>query len=226
MHSSFSLFCNELRQLSPLFLLATVTLIRAPAAEEDRLGVWEQRAAEAQKTLRNVTHELIALVEDTKASKEERWRAVLALGRLGTRESLEFLVDHVSLRILPPHWKQMGGDEATDWPCFWALTNLPNGWEGSGRNWNLPQVILRATSKPRTEDELWRYAHLLKIGLDTRFCKNAFGDSSRALAVVTVELANESQASRYVEPEQVIKDRAIRVKNLSALKSLLEKWVD
>src|SRR5207247_2553441 len=132
---------------------------------------------------------------------------------------------HITLRLMPPFRFQMG-EEGKDAPCFWALTNLSNGWEGDGRNWNLAQVILRATSNPRTEDELWRYAHLLKIGLDTRFSKNAFGESSRALAVVKVELANESQASRYVEPEQVIKERAIRVKNLFALKSLLEKWVD
>jgi hypothetical protein len=143
---------------------------------------------------------------------------------VGDRASLEYLVDHISLRLMPSFRFQIE-EEEKDAPCFWALTNLPNGWEGDGRNWNLAQVILMATAKSRSDDELWRYAYLLHFTLDIRMSKTAFGELSRALPVVEVELANESKASRYVESEQLIKDRATRVKNLTALKKFLEKEV-
>jgi hypothetical protein len=224
MQMSVSWLWAIVRHLSPLCVLATMALISAQAAEEDRVADWERQGAEAQKALRAVTGKLIALAEDTYAPKEERWRAVVGLGRVGTRDGLEFLVDHISLRLLPPHWRQMGGDEAKDWPCLWTLRNLPVGWERDGRNWNLAQIILRALAKPRTNDELSDYAELLRLALgSSRFSDQTFAESSRALALVEVELVNEAKASRYVEPEQVIKDRATRVKNLTALKNLLEK---
>jgi hypothetical protein len=210
--------------LSILLGVAAIGLVKCGAAPEPASPDWERQVNEAQKVLGQVSAKLIATAEDAKAPVEDRWRAVLALGRVGDRASLEYLVDHIALRLVPPFRFQIG-EEGKDAPCFWALTNLPNGWEGEGRNWNLAQVILMATGKARTEDELWRYAHLLHNTLDIRMSKNAFGESSRALPMVEVELANESQASRYVEDEQVIKERATRVKNLTALKKFLEKEV-
>jgi hypothetical protein len=217
-------FLSEVvRCFSIILGVVAIALMKGTAAPGPVPPDWERQVAEAQKAVGELSAKLIAAAEDPKAPEEDRWRAVAALGRLCDRASLEYLVDHITLRLQSPDRFRTGADFKEE-PCNWALTMIGGGWEGDGRNWNLAQVILRATAKPRTEDELWRYADLLDLALGkTRFSDGTFAKSSRALALVEVELANESHASHSVEPQQVLKDRATRVKNLTALKNLLEK---
>src|SRR5438105_4413112 len=84
---------------------------------------------------------------------------------------------------VPPDRERVGaGAGLVDEPCYWVLLVIGDGWQGDGRNWNLAQVILRATAKARTEDELWRYAELLHLALGaTRSSDGTFAKASRAL---------------------------------------------
>jgi hypothetical protein len=139
-----------------------------------------------------LSKKLIAVAADAGRPEAERWQAVVALARIGTRAGLEYLVEHITLRLQPPDQKR-SEDLGEDRVCFFALTSVPNGWEGDGRNWNTAQVVLRALAKPRTEDELWRYARVLELSLGvTRLTDGRYSPAPRGRALIDAELASET----------------------------------
>jgi hypothetical protein len=182
---------------------------------------WERSANELEKSRRDLTRKLIDVAEDKKREEPERWEAVVAISKLGTRQGLEYLIDHLDLKL----WSgRLNGGESSfgeDRVCYWALKNLNDGWDGDGRNWNVAQVILRALGKERTESEVWQYAYLLRHSLGRlRFSDDKYSPNLRALALVEAELASESaKVAGWDDP----KPRATRIKNLTAIRDLLKK---
>src|SRR5262249_20610594 len=81
---------------------ATLALAPGSSAEDQQTPDWEKQVAEAQKAVGQLSAKLIAAAEDPKSPEEDRWRAVAALGRLGDRASLEYLIDRTTLRLHPP----------------------------------------------------------------------------------------------------------------------------
>jgi hypothetical protein len=193
------------------------------AAEYQRLTDLEQQAAAARKSLQEATGKLIALVEDTKVTEAYRHRAVVALGQLGTCGSLEYLVEHIDLRLSP------GGFSSEDptivIPCYHALLFLPQPGDNHFAHWNAAQAVLRAVAKPRTEHELFLYAELLhyKLGVPSTDRVHIYGKASGALAFVEVELVNISEKPPSPESPEARAARAVWVKNLTALKRHLEE---
>jgi hypothetical protein len=166
-----------------------------------------------------LSRKLLAVAADPGRPEPERWQAVVAAGRLGTRAGLEYLVEHVTLRLTPPE-RPRGEDLGEDRVCYWVLTHQPAGWEGDGRNWNVAQVVLRAIGKPRTDDELWRYARVLELSLGvTRFSDGTYSGSPRAVAVVDAEIASESAPTP--RPDFPDGGRPARLANLKAIRKAL-----
>jgi hypothetical protein len=181
---------------------ATAVVARAPATPDE--GEAGQAAAKVLADREGLSKKLIAIADDAKRPEAERWQAVIALARLGTRPGLEYLVEHITLRLQPPD-KKLSEDLGEDRVCFYALTSLPNGWEGDGRNWNTAQVVLRALAKPRTADELWRYARVLELSVGvTRLSDGKYSPSPRAAALLDAEIASET------EPMLVANLKAVR----------------
>jgi RNA polymerase sigma factor (sigma-70 family) len=153
---------------------------------------WEPQVKKEQADREELSKKLIGIADDAKRPEAERWQAVMALARLGTRDGLEYLVEHIALRLQPPN-PRASEDLGEDMVCFYALMSLPNGWEGDGRNWNVAQVVLRALAKPRTEEELWRYALVLELAVGvTRLSDGKYSSSPRAVALLDAEIASES----------------------------------
>jgi len=198
---------------------AAVVTARPPATpDEGDAGRAVDKLLEVRERL---GRKLIALAEDTKQPEPERWQAVVALARLGTRDGLEYLVEHITLRLMPPAYK-LSEDLGEDRVCFYALTHLPVGWERDGGNWNVAQIVLRALAKPRTQDELWRYARVLELSLGvTRLSDGTYSPSPRAIALVDAEIASESPAGRVPGSKDVPPQTLVA--NLKAVRKLLSE---
>src|SRR5438067_1507711 len=68
-----------------------------PTLNAAKPETWKAAVNRANDSLRRIAASLEAIVEDTKRTADERRRAVFALGRLGSPESVNYLVRHVSL---------------------------------------------------------------------------------------------------------------------------------
>jgi hypothetical protein len=172
---------------------AAVTAGRPPGSPDE--GESGRAATKLLDDREALSKKLLAVADDAKRPEPERWEAVVAAGRLGTRAALEYLVEHITLRLTPPADRR-GEDQGEDRVCFWVLTHQLCGWEGDGRNWNVAQLVLRAVGQPRTDDELVRYARVLELSLGlTRFSDGTYSGSPRAVAVVDAEITSESTAT-------------------------------
>jgi hypothetical protein len=197
---------------------AAVTAARPPEPPDE--GELARAARKILNDREELSKKLIAVAEDAKRPEAERWQAVVALGQLGARAGLEYLVDHISLHLSPPALVDGEEDQGKDRVCFWVLMHHPAGWEGDGRNWNISQIVLRAVGKPRTKDELAAYAEVLELSLGaTRYSDGTYSTSPRGLAIVEAEIASETVKT----PRADFNDggRPTRVENLKAIRKFL-----
>lgn len=189
---------------------------RAPIPRERSLA---RAAHEFRADRRQLVEQLIAIAEDKSKPEPDRWTAVVALGDVGGRLATEYLVEHITLRL----WSgDLYNSEATgkQQVCNWVLTYRRLGWDGEGSDWNTAQIILRAIGKPRTEQELVRYAYLLDISLgQSRYSDGMVATPCRALGLVEAELTAEQPRTIVAGVNEQV--RAIRLKNLKELRRLL-----
>lgn len=211
---------RALSWLGLLFIVAIATAIvmaRPPATpDEGDSGRLVDKLLSDRQAL---SKKLITAADDVKRPEAERWQAVVALARLGNRDALEYLVEHITLQLQPPDGitsEDLGEDRV----CYYALTHLAIGWERDGRNWNVAQIVLRALTKPRTKDELCRYARVLELSVGvTRLSYGMYSPSPRAVALIDAEIASEAEATQVHEFSDKV--RPTLVVNLKAIRKLL-----
>ena len=122
----------------------------------------------ANENLSKIAETLIAVVEDEKRTAEEKRKAILLLGKIRDKQSLDFLISNVSMHI--PKMKLLGGEALLETPCMYAL------YTG---DWNTAKAVLDSLEKPKSKEDLLRLSAVLESAL-TR---------DHAQAIVDVELA-------------------------------------
>jgi hypothetical protein len=174
-------------------------------------------ALEQRDDSRRLSERLIAVVEDPAIPEGKRWTAAMALADVGDRTAIEYLVEHISLRLRPPILIQ-SEDLGEEWVCSFALTRRAGrGWH---TDWNCVQAVLRALGKKRTEHELADYSRVIELSLGAaRYSDGMVMKQSRALALVEAELASEEVPTRV--PGHADADRRDRLNNLRELRRML-----
>jgi hypothetical protein len=126
----------------------------------------------AQRKLGEAAQALIATAQDPSRPREERRQAIFILGKIKSPESVQFLIDNVSLRI--PMSIALGDEEmAKSWPCCQALIE--------GEDWGMAKAVLDALGRPRSAEDVMHMAYVLERIL------------SRPIALVAVDnMAKES----------------------------------
>jgi len=86
----------------------------------------------------------MAVAKDEKRSNDDRRKAVLLLGKIGSPECLEFLIANVTMRVMVA---EIAHDRDMDLlnPCKYAL---------SDGDWNVPRAIVQSLHKPKTKQEM------------------------------------------------------------------------
>lgn len=134
---------------------------------------WDQAVLEANDHVSRVARALILVAKDEKRTAEDRAKAIGLLGKIGNKESLDFLVSNTSLELS----LRVGGGHVESMkrtPCLYAIFM-------SGRNWAVAQAILESFSQPRPE---------LEVGdLSKMFVQIMRPDVARAIA--SYELADK-----------------------------------
>lgn len=176
-------------------------------------------ARESYEDRRRLAERLITTIENTALPEEKRWAAAGALGELDDRVALDYLVNHIDLRLQPPILAQTE-DRGERQVCFYALTTRPPGRVDDDDSWNPARAVLRALGQRRTEGELARYARVLELTLGhARFSDKTTTKPSRALVLVEAELSAEQIPTRV--PGCSDDDRRDRIKNLTELRRML-----
>jgi len=116
---------------------------------------WSETVARSNDQLAEQTKLLIGVAKDVKRPDSERREAIYALAKIGNRESLEYLVSNLTLKL------EVGiitGDEdrlkAT--ACVYALREFAKD------NWNVAAVIFASLDGSRSDLQLGYSASILK----------------------------------------------------------------
>jgi len=116
---------------------------------------WEGAIDKLNDGVRVATQSLSSVAKDKSRTDEERRQAILLLGKVGSKESLEFLVANVSIRIPVPII--LGDEDALrETPCLYALTVNHRG------NWNAAKVVFDSLDSQKTKDDLMHLAVVLR----------------------------------------------------------------
>lgn len=128
-----------------------------PAAKNP--AAWRGAIERAQANLDAAAQALIAVAQDAQRPREERRQAVMLLGKIGNRRSLEFLVENIGL-YLPLEIVTGDGDELRQHPSAYAL--LPQ--READRNWNAVAAMFSWLNQQRTRrtQELVNSARVLR----------------------------------------------------------------
>jgi hypothetical protein len=208
----------------PLLLIAVSVLAgglvsgRAPVPARNKPDL-PKLARESRDDRRHLAERLIAVAGDASVPEEDRWRAVVALADLDDRVAIDYLVEHIRLRLRPP-LQFRSEDRGEGEVCYFVLTTRRPGRGAEDDDWNCAQAVLRAVGKHRTDSELVAYARVLELALGAaRYSDGMVSKRSRALALVEAELAAEQVPTRV--PGCADEDRRDRLKNLAELRRLL-----
>jgi hypothetical protein len=101
---------------------------------------------------------LTAVAQDVKRPDEDRRKAILALGQIHVKESRDFLVKNIKLRI-PLRRVGTTEERLLVTPCRYALTEY---FDAKGSDWNAVPTIFQQLNEPLDEDALFAYGSLLK----------------------------------------------------------------
>src|SRR5262249_36783339 len=69
------------------------------AIDPNQPSTWEVRARETETELIELGKALIAVAKDRQRDNADRRKAILALGDVGTSDSIDFLVEHIRLSL-------------------------------------------------------------------------------------------------------------------------------
>jgi len=149
---------------------------RAPAAIDlAKPETWEAGVARIKQDQEEIAKALISVAKDKERPIEERREAVFLLGEVHSKESIDFLIQEVSLR-LPMRILSGDGDFVKETPCFYALA-----FKG---DWNTARAILYAVNVPKPPRDL---LHLYKV-LETLLGEDV------AVAAVDQTIKQEAQS--------------------------------
>lgn len=138
-----------------LFLLGAASLVVGLVRGEDRVSTsaidvsrpdtWDRTVSEAGGRMSAIAGALIDVARDEKRTQMDRDKAIGLLGRIGNKESLDFLLSHYLLRFQVFSGSTEEG-QLRETPCQYAVHRM-------GRDWAVAQAILRSFDRPRTEME-------------------------------------------------------------------------
>ncbi len=132
---------------------------------------------------------------DPKRPDDDRRQAILALGKIGNWESLEFLVNHVELYVPTGTIKDVTVPAA---PCYDVL--LSGGTRWRERNLDIIGAIVEALDTPRSESELGYYANVLR-----ELLSRDEATKGRASMFIKYELRTHPAATRRINLEELRK---------------------
>jgi hypothetical protein len=160
--------------------------VTTPPIDITKPDSWEAVINHARNNLSNLAKILISVAEDKERSNEERRKAIFILGKVGNKESIDFLITYISLRL---PMERIKGDEdmLKETPSKYALSEFSVG------NWNVAVAILAALDTPRPQTDLMNYAF---------FLKRILGGKS-ALMLTTHELENNPETTRRKNLEAI-----------------------
>jgi len=113
---------------------------------------WEAAITGAQDHIHVVLAALISIAKDETRSNDERRKAIFILGRIDNKESLNFLIENVALRV---QMEKIKGDDdmLKETPCAYALR--------STRSWKVAQAVFASLDVSKSNREHNRLAGVL-----------------------------------------------------------------
>ncbi len=165
---------------------ATAKAAETPMFDVAKPDAWEAAINRPRKDLSKIAEAFISVGNDQERPPDVRRKAVLLLGKIRDKRSLDFLISNVSMHI--PKMKLLGAEALLETPCMYAL------YTG---DWNTAKAVLDSLEKPKSKEDLLRLSAVLESTL-TR---------DHAQAIVDVELAKLiSVVNTRKENLKIIKD--------------------
>ncbi len=117
---------------------------------------WEAAIEGAQDHIREVSASLISVAKDETRSNDDRRKAIFLLGRIENKESLNFLIENITLYL---QMEIVKGDDDTlkETPCAYALRKT--------RNWKVAQAVFASLEVPKSKRERIHFAGVLRATL-------------------------------------------------------------
>ncbi len=166
-----------------------------PGFDPKKPDSWTASVDRTRGELRQTAKALEAVALDPKRPDDDRRQAILALGKIGNWESLEFLVNHVELNIPTGTIKEAGVPGNV---CYYVLLNQGTRWRE--RNLNIIGAILEALDTPRTETELSHYASIFR-----ELLSGNEATKGRASMFIKYELKTHPPTVRRINLEEIRK---------------------
>lgn len=107
---------------------------------------WEPAVTRSLKERHEVTRALVFVARDAKRSNEDRRKSIMLLGRLSTKEAIEFLLANIALKLAPSDDKGKGA-KLREAACLDSLCTY-------GKDWGVAQALFACLKAPKTETEV------------------------------------------------------------------------
>ena len=120
--------------------------VSTSAIDVSRPDTWDRTVSEARDRMRGIASALIDVTRNEKRTQMDRDKAIGLLGRIGNKESLDFLLSH-PLVVVDLFNESTEDGQMRSLPCQYAILKM-------GRDWAVAQAILRSFDRPKTEWEL------------------------------------------------------------------------
>jgi hypothetical protein len=134
--------------------VAQAAPVPPPLLDPDKPDTWEAAVKRQAVELHEATVALITIAGDPDRAAADRRKAVNVLARVGSKESLSFLVASITLTV--PKGDESGPAAPATLPCFSELCTTCKG------NWLAAKLLVESLEKPREEAELVDVAVALK----------------------------------------------------------------
>jgi len=121
---------------------------------------WEAAVVRTEQQRTEIAEALISVAKDEKRHLDARRKAIFLLGRIGNKESLDFLASNVALHVSAG----AATSRMEDFPCWQAL---------SKKDWSVVSAILRSLNRKRSDRELVYLAEAPKMIFGTRMARAA-----------------------------------------------------
>lgn len=116
---------------------------------------WEKEVQNAKENLARITVALTFVASDKTRSPDDRRKAILLLGQIDNKDSVEYLVSNIALE-LPLADGTDDDAKLRQRPCVLALATSYKG------RWKAAKVVLKALESSRSEKQLENCAEALK----------------------------------------------------------------
>ena len=155
------------------------------------LHTWEATLSKVDAARAELVRGLIDAAQDQERPLEERREVIFMLGRIGTSEAREFLIDHVALRMLTP-MNSSDVDIVREFPCMYALAES---------DWGAAQAVLSSLKAEKSTAHLRKLGYALKATLGKRRAALIVDEDLR-LAADPILRSNLAQMSKYLHNRQ------------------------